>query len=112
MKKILLCLCILSTMVPALPGSAADLSMPVSRSLLEPSASVTELTGTPPAPQMKLAAIGDNRLIVTGSLRDSGNRPPDKPAREELPSTPVALACLALVICILVGRRNAGQPTD
>lgn len=60
-----------------------------------------------PGPQLKMASIGG--VLSSGAAAASasdrqGTR--SDPIGERLPSTPVALASLLLMICILVGRRN------
>jgi hypothetical protein len=60
-----------------------------------------------PGPQMRMASIGG--VLSPGS---AGAVSPQRQATggetlgERLPSTPVALATLLLMICILIGRRN------
>jgi hypothetical protein len=52
-----------------------------------------------------MIAIGDSRLGLPRTPAAAESRP-DNATAERLPSTPVALASLLLVICILIGRRN------
>lgn len=89
--------------VPALPSAAAGISMlpaPISNAILADSPPAS------PQTQLKVASIGN--VLGSGS---SGASTPARPAGSEalgerLPSTPVALAALLLMICILIGRRN------
>lgn len=109
MKKILLSLGVLSLTVFGRPGATADLAM--SHSLATtPSVSMTEVMSAQ-ASQLQLAAIGDSRAARPGNLREA-DRPAAMPAADGLPSTPVALASLLLIICILVGRRNGQERVD
>ncbi|NLD53707.1 MAG: hypothetical protein GX652_03490 [Burkholderiaceae bacterium] len=60
--------------------------------------------------QLKVASIG-NVLGTGGSgASTSARQPASEAPGGRLPSTPVALAALLLMICILIGRRN--RPED
>ena len=110
MKKILLSLGVLSLTVFGRPGATADLAMSPSLATT-PSISMTEVMSAAQASQLQLAAIGDSRAARPGNLREA-DRPAAMPAADGLPSTPVALASLLLIICILVGRRNGQERVD
>ncbi len=59
------------------------------------------------APQLTMASIGG--VLASGAAAVSApdrQGPRSDPIGERLPSTPIALAALLLMICILVGRRN------
>ena len=71
-----------------------------------PNAGLGTLAGSP-EPQLKMASIGG--VLGTGStLQSTADRQTGHgdSLGEGLPSTPVALAAMLLMICILVGRRN------
>lgn len=115
MKKILLSSALLGSLLFSLPGTTADRSLPdtgVQVSLIETKTLL-------PVPQVQLAVLSDVHSVRGTPVRDLVRPPPaasgaavivaDKPPAEGLPSTPIALACLVLIMCILVGRRNGGD---
>ena len=120
MKNLLPSLVILSATLFCHAGAAADLTQPASGTQVQQAAvrqavPLNEALDLPPTPQLQLASIGDGRSMQTGNLR-AASRATDRPAGnaniDRLPSTPTALACLVLVICILVGHRNADEHID
>jgi hypothetical protein len=108
MKKILISLSVvLSLALFSHIGLSADLAIPVTASSVSVVNAAPELLAQARAtqpPPLQLAAIGDSNGRRSAGLQDAG--PADKATVEGLPSTPIALATLLLVICILVGRRN------
>jgi len=122
MKPILLTSAVLAFSLFSHAGVTADLAtpaaVPVSLAASSPASGPADQTqlaslsqdlrlgsqGPRPAP-VQLAAIGDNRIgsspLVDGRIQaqnaNSGG----------LPSTPVALSALLLMLCILIRRRNA-----
>lgn len=108
MKKILLSLAVLSSTLFSLPGSTAGSDTPAARPPAHLSVALNEVRAGAPTPQLRLAAIGDPATTRASSLHDT-DRAAEKPAAEGLPSTPVALGCLLLIFCILVGRRNGRE---
>jgi len=115
MKKILFSFALLGSLLFSLPGTTADRSLPDTAVPV----SLTAAQPSLPAPQVQLAALGDARGVGVAPVRDLV-RPAtaatgaavivaDKPPADGLPSTPIALACLLLIMCILVGRRNSGD---
>ena len=55
---------------------------------------------------VQLVGIGDNRIARSGSRHAADGRDV-KPPAEGLPSTPIALATLLLILCRLIGRRSS-----
>lgn len=119
MKKILLSFALLGSLLFSLPGTTADRSLPDTAVQVSLSETQTPL----PTPQVQLAVLSDARSVRGTPVRDLV-RPAnvvssaassaavivaDKPPVDGLPSTPIALACLLLIMCILVGRRNSGD---
>ena len=88
-------------------GWAADLDAPSAAAPTQVAAAAQDLRMRPP-PALNAAQLGvidDARNAGSGSLRDTARAVENSPA-EGLPSTPIALATLLLIICILIGRRN------
>jgi hypothetical protein len=112
MKKILLTLGVLLLTSVSLPGETVERPMPASLLQTSPSISANEVLTTVPAPQLQLAAISEPLGVRSGNLRDANRPAADRPSADSLPSTPVALACLLLMICILVGRRNGQEHVE
>ena len=109
MKKILLSVGVLSLTLFSHPGSTADLALSSARAPTHLSVSMTEIRVGAAAPPMKLAAIGDpGSGAGAGNLRGADANS-EKPAAEALPSTPVALGGLLLILCILIRRRNTPE---
>ena len=54
---------------------------------------------------MQLVGIGENRIVRSAGLQ-SAERQEARATTDGVPSTPVALAALLLVLCMLIGRRN------
>lgn len=107
MKKILISLSVvLSLGLFSHIGLSADLAIPVTASSASVVTAAPELLAQARGNQtpLQLAVIGDSNGRRSAGLQDAG--PADKAAVEGLPSTPIALATLLLVICILVGRRS------
>lgn len=108
MKKTLISSGILALTLFSHPGSTSDLAMHSSLAPALKSLPVIEVRATVPATQLQLATIGDAQGPRSGNLRDAG-RSAGTPPAEGLPSTPVALAAMLLIICILIGRRNGRE---
>ncbi len=115
MKKILFSFALIGSLLISLPGTTADRSLPDTAVPVSLTVAQTPLS----VPQVQLAALGDARGVGVAPVRDLV-RPAnaaagaavivaDKPSVDGLPSTPIALACLLLIMCILVGRRNSGD---
>ena len=118
MKNPLLSLIVLSATLFCQTGGAAELAQPIAHSQMQQAVvhqMVVVSDALPPTPQLQLASIGDGRSMLSGSLQ-AASRTSGQPAGSasvgRLPSTPIALACLVLVICILVGRRSADTLID
>ena len=112
MKKTLISLGVLWLTLFSPPSLTADLAVPASLGPTQASVSLVDVRPAAHAVQLQFAAIGDPRSTRLGTLRDA-DRPAEKPvvnpAAEGLPSTPVALASLLLILCILIGRRNGAE---
>ncbi len=104
---------ILSLMLAGQAALAADsakpaAALPAPATTTQLAVAAPELRLRSPSPQagaVQMIAIGDSRLGQPRTPAAAESRP-DNAAAERLPSTPVALASLLLVICILIGRRN------
>jgi hypothetical protein len=107
MKPLLRFLSVLSIVLFCQFGRAADLLPSASAAPTQVAAAAQDLRSkTPPVLSTVQMAIIDGSRNGSGSLRDE-LRPIDKSPTEGLPSTPIALATLLLMICILIGRRNS-----
>jgi hypothetical protein len=107
MKKILISLSVvLSLGLFSHIGLSADLAIPGAASSVSVVTAAPELLAQAQGTQnpLQLAAIGDSNGRRSAGLQDAV--PADKAIVDGLPSTPIALATLLLVICILVGRRS------
>jgi len=114
MKKLLLSIVIVSfalgTQASASPDLALVPTMNAPAGATQFAASDLRLLPTAGQPvSVQLVGIGDNRIsrtagrpaTVDGTVRDS------KMPAEGLPSTPIALATLLLLLCRLIGRRSS-----
>ena len=97
----------LASAPPRLPSAPSGMGMrPAPISDARAAAPLSASAGPP----LKVASIGGVR-----SSGAAGAAPPDRSVAsadalgERLPSTPVALATLLLLICILIGRRNRAE---
>ena len=109
MKKILLSSTAFSISLFSQSGVTADLAIPVSLPPAQVAVATQDLRLSPPqarAAGVQFAAIGElqNRGGI-GNLQDAKSGATDA-VSGGLPSTPIALASLLLMICILIGRRN------
>ena len=107
MKPLLRSLSVFSIVLFCQFGRAADLLPSASAAPTQVAAVAQDLRSkTPPALNAVQMAVIDGPRKGVVSLRDEA-RPADKGPAEGLPSTPIALATLLLMICILIGRRNS-----
>lgn len=86
-------------LLPAAPNPATVLRGPL------PEARAAGPLPTAQSAQLTVASIG-NMLSAGSTGSATGEGQGNESLADRLPSTPVALAALALMICILVGRRN------
>ena len=112
MKKLLPCLIVLSVTLFCQPGGAADLALPNAFSPAAPAGTLSGSVPAKPPAQLQLASVAEG-LQLSGNAR-AAERPDAGAAKstDGLPSTPIALACLALIICILVRRRTGDELID
>lgn len=102
-----------TTLLSCQSGAAADLAVSAGHALAQPTLAMTDSAVPAPAANLTMASIGEAPLRVGPMLTASVVVPEVTVVRsDKLPSTPIALACLVLVIGILVGRRNANQSID
>lgn len=92
------------------PGLTADLATTTPAEATQVSIAATELRPAAPAPGVQFAAVGEARTLEArprdaGALRNA-SQGRDVATAGGLPSTPIALASLLLILCILIGRRN------
>lgn len=90
------------------PGRAADPLVQVQPAPTQLAAVAQDLRMKPPSVRSasQLAAVDGSAGAGSAPLVDApGRQAKDAPA-DGLPSTPIALATLFLMFCILVGRRN------
>ncbi len=119
MKNILIPSAFLSLSLLSLPGFTADLAAPESVAPTQVAVAAQELRPSPSearaplaqrATPVQFAAIGGlPQQGGMGSLQDAPLRTPGAVSEAVgggLPSTPIALASLLLMICILIGRRK------
>ena len=106
MKPLLRSLLILSIALFSQSALAAD-PVPAAPTATQVAAASQDLRSrTNPALTTVQLAIGDGPTSAgSASLRDAA-RPLEQRSAEGLPSTPIALASLLLILCILIGRRN------
>lgn len=95
----------------AAPTASSALSAPSAAAPATQVAAASDLLLRPAAAQkvsVQLVGIGDNRSDQRIG-RSAGQQAADqeRPGPEGLPSTPVALGALLLLLCMLIGRRNA-----
>jgi len=107
MKPLLVSLAI-SMALFSQPGRAADpvISMQAPPTQVAIAAQDLRLTSPSTRTSAQLAAVDGSGNVGASRLVDAPGQVQSAPA-EGLPSTPIALATLLLMFCILVGRRNA-----
>jgi hypothetical protein len=119
MKKLLLSSAILSLVLGAQVRASTNHDALSEAAIAAPTAAAAPATQVaaasdlllrPAAAQkvsVQLVGIGDNRSDQRIG-RSAGQQAPDQelPGPEGLPSTPVALGALLLLLCMLIGRRN------
>jgi hypothetical protein len=112
MKKLLLFTAILSLAFATPASSSPELVMPPAAMATPGSATqvaASDMRLRPVAGQpvsVQLVSIGDNRVAQPIGRQAADTRSPSAPA-EGLPSTPIALATLLLLLCRLIGRRSS-----
>lgn len=91
----------------------ADLAVSAGHALAQPTIAMTNTAVPAPATNLTMASIGEAPLRA-GPVRTAAAAAAEVAVvrPDKLPSTPIALACLVLVIGILVSRRNANQSID
>ncbi len=114
MKKLLLSIVIVSfalgTQASASPDLALVPTMNAPASATQVAASDLRLLPATAQPvSVQLVGIGDTRISRTAgrSATADGNVRDGKAPAEGLPSTPIALATLLLLLCRLIGRRSS-----
>jgi hypothetical protein len=113
MKKLLLTTAILSLALGTQASASPDLSLaptmtsPVAATQVASSDLMLRPAAQPVSVQ--LVGIGDNRVARTASraAAGDGNARDGKQPAEGLPSTPIALGTLLLLLCRLIGRRSS-----
>lgn len=124
MKKLLLSFAILSLVLSTQAGASTDLdnaaalAASVATATTQVATATTQVAvasdlrlrpGTAQPVAVQLVGIGENRSdqrvvrSATSPRADTQDRPPPV---DGLPSTPVALGALLLLLCMLIGRRN------
>ena len=108
MKKLLPSTAILSLALFTHAGASTDIDLPPP--ILAAPAATTQVAANdlrlhPQAVSVQLVGIGENRIVRSAGLQ-SAERQEARATTDGVPSTPVALAALLLVVCMLIGRRN------
>jgi hypothetical protein len=113
MKKLLITTAIVSLALASPASASPDLSLaptmtaPVAATQVASSDLMLRSASQPVSVQ--LVGIGDNRIARTAGrpAAGDGNARDAKQPAEGLPSTPIALATLLLLLCRLIGRRSS-----
>jgi hypothetical protein len=112
MNKLLFSTAIVSLAFATPASSSPELVMPPAAMAAPVSATQVAASdmllrpGTGQPVSVQLVGIGDNRVARPVGRQAADTRSPSAPA-EGLPSTPIALATLLLLLCRLIGRRSS-----